>query len=180
MNKRYWEKFYKKFDIKTPSDFAIFCMKYIIEEQKPLIDIGCGNGRDTYYFSRNLKHKVLGIDFAVHPENNGAVFEKCNFLYIKDFGDHSVYSRFFIHSLENLEIIKLFEKVKGLLMLEFRHKGDIPLLYKHKRNLVDGRDIREILLMTGFKIKFYQVSRKLAIFKKEDPLICRIIAKRES
>ena len=55
----YWQSFYKNIrlhkKIDFPSQFAIFC----IGEQKSasnLIEFGCGNARDAYFFSKYYKN----------------------------------------------------------------------------------------------------------------------------
>ena len=59
----YWNKFYKKKSITAESTFAKFTYKKIINKKSTLLDIGCGNGRDSYYFNRKGL-KVTGIDIS--------------------------------------------------------------------------------------------------------------------
>jgi len=69
-NNFYWHQFYskKKEHIKTePTDFAVFAYKYIKDNFKKhsnklkMIDIGCGNGRDTFFF-REKNIDAIGVD----------------------------------------------------------------------------------------------------------------------
>ena len=57
----YWDKYYKK-NLKkaNPSSFAKFVFPFI-KKNKTLIDIGCGNGRDNFFFSKK-KINILGIE----------------------------------------------------------------------------------------------------------------------
>ena len=64
MNKAYWEEFYKSHHDMTPSEFAVFCKKWITPKDR-VIDVGCGNGRDTYFL--NDYSKTEGVDEAVLP-----------------------------------------------------------------------------------------------------------------
>ena len=64
MNKEYWEKIYKENKlIKEASNFASFCYENYISgtSNNTLIDIGCGNFRDTLYFI-NKEMKCISID----------------------------------------------------------------------------------------------------------------------
>ena len=51
-NIEYWNKFYKKAKVQDQSKFALFVYKKIIKLKKKfkMIDVGCGNGRDTIFF----------------------------------------------------------------------------------------------------------------------------------
>jgi len=50
-NKYYWNTFYKNFLINKESSFARFVYKKIkTKKVNKLLDVGCGNGRDTFFF----------------------------------------------------------------------------------------------------------------------------------
>lgn len=50
-NKKYWDDFYKIFLVKEESSFARFVYKKIQNKKiNKLLDVGCGNGRDTFFF----------------------------------------------------------------------------------------------------------------------------------
>ena len=52
MDENYWENYYKSHRNPTASSsFAIFCTKYI-QNSKTLVELGCGNGRDSVFLSR--------------------------------------------------------------------------------------------------------------------------------
>lgn len=178
MNQKYWTEFYKTWDVKTPTSFARFCMEYI-QKDKTLIDVGCGTGRDTYYFAKNGITSI-GVDQSTKPEeSHNAVFYQENFLNF-EFARCQVYGRFFLHAIETLEIVQFIDKCKDLVMLEFRNLGDLPVLYgNHRRNLIDGRSVFTTLTDHNFEVLFYQLSQGLAEYKGENPLICRIIAKKK-
>ena len=71
----YWAKFYKNYNNKEPSNFAIFINNYFKNKNEKLsiLDCGCGNGRDSYFLSNNFN--VMGIDNSNQPDN-----KKCKFL----------------------------------------------------------------------------------------------------
>ena len=62
LNTKYWDKFYKSKNLTTqPSKFAIFCKKKLRKYKGIVYDIGCGNGRDVFFFNKKKIH-CLGID----------------------------------------------------------------------------------------------------------------------
>ena len=60
--KNYWDKYYNKFfpPVK-PTAFALYCKKFLKNYNNILLDIGCGNGRDTIYFNKQ-KINCYGLD----------------------------------------------------------------------------------------------------------------------
>ena len=59
-DKSYWEEYYRKNSKPTqPSSFAKFVSQHI-EENRTLVELGCGNGRDSLYFADKLN--VIAID----------------------------------------------------------------------------------------------------------------------
>ena len=178
MNGIYWKKFYENFKIRTPSDFAQFCLGYFVKHDiKWLIDVGCGNGRDSYYFSRN-GIKVIGVDLSSSPKNSElATFIKASFDHYNEF-NLPVYARFFLHSISDHEILHFIKMAQNYIFLEFRDKEDEPILFKHERNKVDSNIILKLLLRNKFDILYFNKSKGLAKLDGENPLICRIIAKK--
>ncbi len=66
ISEKYWDNTYKTFkgDSKltcNPSTFARFCENFIPEGNNSIVDIGCGNGRDSLYFNR-LGHSIFLLD----------------------------------------------------------------------------------------------------------------------
>ncbi len=58
----YWSRFYAYAHTTLPSPFAA---SIAIELTEPgfIVDLGCGNGRDSVFFAR-LGHRVVGLDFS--------------------------------------------------------------------------------------------------------------------
>ena len=58
----YWDNYYNNITNIEESSFARFVKKRI-KKNSELIDIGCGNGRDSFFFSRNNLN-VTAIDIS--------------------------------------------------------------------------------------------------------------------
>ena len=114
--KSYWDNFYKKNHIIKESNFANFVLKKI--KKKTLVDIGCGNGRDTFFFLKK-GIKALGIDFSktAIKKNNSFISDKfilaniCkDNIKIKKF-DY-IYARFFLHTINYKEENRFLKNIK--------------------------------------------------------------------
>ena len=61
MDIEYWENYYKDNNEPfLPSDFASYVLNKL-DQYSTLVDVGCGNGRDSIFFSKN-NIKTVGID----------------------------------------------------------------------------------------------------------------------
>ena len=176
-----WITFYenKKAPLE-PSSFAKFIMKRGVPGND-LIDLGCGNGRDTYHLAD--RYSALGVDPATCPDKVGwarftqapwqSMAEKIKLADI-------VYSRFFLHSIPPEEVAEIIRLTPRYFVAEARHVGDSPAVYpEHERHYVDGQLLLDILADNGFVVHFYEMGRGLAPYKNEDPLLMRVIAKRK-
>jgi len=124
-DKIYWDGFYShcNFELNSPSSFAEFVIKYfnqfiLNDYVKPfdlkILDIGCGNGRDTYYFADN-GFNIYSIDLsynatAIMKDNIRQNQIKNISVFKQDFTDINeprinfnkydmIYSRFSLHSV---------------------------------------------------------------------------------
>ena len=79
-NLSYWNKFYKNFSLEEETSFANFIAKKV-QPNKKLLDIGCGNGRDTIFFKKNFL-KAVGIDNSKTAINNNKLKNKKIFKYL--------------------------------------------------------------------------------------------------
>ena len=201
MDKEYWEKYYKEARLITaPSQFAVFVVENFSLSGN-LIELGCGNGRDTAYFASHGLN-VLGIDQCNNSVNRlnelnivNAKFEKDDFTNLNSQRKFdNIYSRFTLHSV-NVEserrTIKWAAKAinGGFFAIEVRSTKDDffgkgKLIKKntwftdHARRFVDFKEIKDTLIKNGFSIIFEKESRGLAPYRNEDPVVIRIIAKK--
>lgn len=149
--KGYWNNYYAVKDVPLlPSQFAVFVANEITPTV--VVDIGCGNGRDSLFFARR-RLPVIGIDASqsavdsciakameeyLHdtsfvcsnisdPKLNDVIIEK-----IKGYERGILlYSRFFLHAVDESAQEKLFtlaskilSQYGGCLALEFRTPED--------------------------------------------------------
>lgn len=180
MNKKMWENFYLSEHDQYPTSFAKFAIDFI-PACSEVIDLGCGNGRDSYYLGEK-GNQVKGFDYAFQPKDfNGALFSTANLtsIFKEKCSYDVVYSRFFLHSITANEVRQLLAWSKGLFLAEFRCVGDNPVIYKdHKRTIIYPEFIFETMIDMEYEILYFHKSRGLAVYKEEDPLVGRIVARR--
>ena len=206
MNKKYWNKHYRKFNLNRPSNFAKYCLKYIRKKDRN-IDIGCGNGRDTYFFLKK-GYNFIGIDLSnkaieLNKKNFGNFFFKkdicsksfnLNFKKKKKF--KNVYARFFLHAISLKDQVQFFKNIKkillkdGKVMLEFRTTKDPTMrlgkkislserISTHYRRFIDVDQFDREIILDGFKIIYKKQSFNFAKYKRQKPHICRMILKQK-
>lgn len=181
-NRNYWKEFYKNKHINLPSDFANYTVNSIdfLTENVSIVDIGCGNCRDSKLLAA-YSTDVTAVDYSAwNPSGEYKFIQSDIEDYIKKPCKHDiVYSRFFFHSISDKLIDKILRWTKEGLFAEFRVKGDKPILYtKHKRNFIDSNKFLQKLLELNYEILAFHVGRGLAKYKSEDPLVCRVIARK--
>lgn len=179
--KDYWSNFYKKYNFLEPSDFAIFINNYFKGKKYNVLDCGCGNGRDSYYLSKN--HNVLGIDISNKPKNkNNCTFVLDDFCKYEKKGFDLIYSRFTFHSIENIqqeEFLKNIDK-NSYLSIETRSDklSNIEKVHgeTHYRNYTNITYIQNLLKKYNFEILYIDENNGFAKYKHEDPICIRLIA----
>lgn len=180
--KKYWKEFYMKNE--APEDPSDFALSFLNREQdlskESCFELGAGNCRDSYILNSSFK-KFTAFDYAADAAQPEGITLLCEDLSetLKRKCPGVVYSRFFLHCLSNNEIKKLLDWTQKYFVAEFRIKGDVPVLYKHDRNLVDLSWLLKEMLERNFEFTL-RVGRGLAKHKKEDPLVARIYAKKKN
>lgn len=206
MDKEYWENFYNNQDPSNkPSDFATFCAKKYSIEFGDFYDIGCGNGRDSLFFSTQLI-PTIGIDQCVDAIKKNKVKAteknlKVNFVQ-GDFstfnyekfssGSYSIYSRFTLHAINYEEEEKLFQHLNSSKRLKYFaiearsinddlygkgvRLGMHEYMTTHYRRFIDPNQLKKIL-STNFTIEFFEENKGFAKTELEDPCLIRVIAK---
>ena len=204
----YWNQFYNKEgkNIQNPSDFAQFVLPYL-KSGKRLMDIGCGNGRDSIYFAKN-RILVTGVDASETAieqlqkeqiENGHFVcddFVTCKALYQMQY-DY-FYSRWTIHAISKRQEDELLQNITeslredGLLLVEVRSindelygKGSLVeknayIYNSHYRRFIDKTEFRKKLENLGFEIISEEEKKGFSKTKESDPTLIRIIAKKKN
>lgn len=194
----YWNDFYNNTSnaIDRPSEFAIFVEKILSGKCNQILDIGCGNLRDTQFF-KLLGYDVIGIDQAdvsnIADDHNIKFFQvdvnQINFSniekkFIAQDGCYIAYARFFLHAIKDEVSDKLIKKIiKNIkikaICLEFRTEDDVHLpktFSNHKRYFKNLKHVSDIIKSENrFKEIVSIESRGLSIFQNEDPMIARLI-----
>ncbi|AJI54045.1 class I SAM-dependent methyltransferase [Francisella philomiragia] len=199
-DEKYWNNFYitNKIDDK-PSTFAQYVYSRVIKKLGPnknMLELGCGNGRDSLFFSSNNLY-VDAIDYSKKIIDNLKLMnaKNVNFMFgdftdLSRFKDNSydfIYSRFTFHSIDIESERKVLKgivrliKPGGLFMLEARTKKDqeLPKIFgkDHFRRYLDFLETKDKLQNLGFEILESIESQGLSPYKEEDPFLLRIIAK---
>lgn len=191
-----WGKFYREgLAPKEPTDFCRFIMSLNLQADSA-VDLGCGNGRDTKMLAD--KYITVGIDKYFEPEigirevkeeEDGKINKKMVSIIADDFkyflpmiqNAGIVYSRFFLHSITDEEIINILDNTKKYFCAEFRTTLDEPVLYKdHERNLIDWSWLISTSIIKGFEVLYFYEGRGMAKYKNEDPLVARIVLRRKN
>ena len=203
---KYWDTYYKnrKAPI-SPSSFALFCGENYLDQSCHILEFGCGNGRDSFFFSTN--HTVTAIDEsrvvieAIQSRAHQERISSLNF-FLGEFGRDipglpnevdAVYGRFVLHAMdEDAETRVLSEawrilKNDGKLLLEFRTTKD-PLMAKgrqlgaterftdHYRRFIDFEELLLKLSIIGFDFDYAVENKGLATYGRDDPFVGRIVA----
>jgi len=194
--KAYGESFYAKHRLNNaPSSFAVYVVGKYLKKGSELLELGCGNGRDSVYFS-SKGMQVTAVDQVQEEIDflNDLNYENVEFI-SKDFTELEsnkkydyIYSRFSLHAIDRESEQKLLLLLpslllrNGLFLLEARSKKDISIKKEfgndHYRRYIDFIEIQEQLTSNNMKIIMAKEERGLAKYKKEDPWIIRIIAVR--
>jgi tellurite methyltransferase len=203
--KDYWDNFYQK--RKAPeksSDFSKFCYKYFCKYNKIIYDVGCGNARDTFFF---LKKKIncIGIDSSKKviynlKKNN---YEFKNNFYNADYTKlnydkfskkkYSIYSRFSLHAINSTAESRFLKILENSINLEYvmiecrtiydelygkgKKIGKNQFILGHYRRFIDPKDLLS-RIKKKFIIKFFNISNNFAKYNKENPIVLRIILKK--
>lgn len=203
--KAYWNTFYTKVSTipAVPSQFCVLAATEI-NQSTPIVEFGCGNGRDSAYFSTQ-GFRVFGSDLSKdailknnkEKSSHGAEFFVCDCTNKDHVGsllnmahivneNIVVYNRFFLHSIDAYQE-ELFLKALGehmtkgdKLYMEFRCELDeaLPKVYgkDHYRRYVVTRKMLDFLRSLDFHIEYERTAQGMAKYKNEDPFVSRVIA----
>ena len=204
----YWNDYYaSQRAIREPSMFAKEIAQ-TMEKGKKLLDVGCGNGRDSEYFLREVGLHVTGIDISdkviqilnvQYADEPNAMFVCDDFtraenIYAQQY-DY-IYSRFSLHAInlkqENDFLSNAYKALKtgGRLYVEVRSVkdfifgkgvkvGDDEYIYDgHYRRFLRKEELEQRLMDKGFTIVQSIEDINLAPFGSENPSVIRMVCEK--
>lgn len=193
---QYWDEVYSanKLD-HQPSSFAQYVEEKYLKSDMSLLELGCGNGRDSLFFVEKGQ-QVSALDLSSKTIENLSSLNIQNVEFVnQDFSNLTrfteldyVYSRFTMHSIDEETEKKVFSqlsqvlKVGGLFLMEARSTNDEKLEktfgVDHFRRYLDFQSTVEKLEALNFRVLEKLESQGLSPYKKEDPFLIRIVAQR--
>ena len=139
MDLHYWNNYYKSHRHNaTNSLFSTFVREHYLKPHARLLELGCGNGRDSVYFAKSAIHTTAidQVQSEIDYLNTHFGSESCTFV-CGDFSQLSrldslmppydcIYSRFSLHSITYAQQCELFSQLPrylafgGILAIETR------------------------------------------------------------
>lgn len=205
-NKKYWDNYYNLIEHNAnPSSFAQFISKKFIKKDSYVLEVGSGDGRDTFYLRKKAKH-ILGVDLSniVIKKNRlkskRLGYKNINFINlssshinkIRNKKINFIYARFFIHSInevsediflkilskkfENNTLIAFeFRTIKDVLMKKGKKLSKYERLTDHYRRFINPKKFEKKLKNLKFNILYKKFGINLSKTKNENPHLCRIV-----
>jgi len=202
----HWTHFYgQDRGVPEPSPFASWVAARIPEHVRTVIELGCGNGRDTAAVAGG--RRALGLDYsATAIERNRAVWGESGIEFAQvdvsdaeslatatagcfEDGPVAVYSRFFIHAISDeaeatlLDFLRRALPEGSIVYLEFRTEKDerTPKVFgEHYRRFVDPDALVRRMRRGGhFALEHSERGHGLAVYKDEDPYVARLVLTRQ-
>tara|TARA_A100001011_G_scaffold396408_2_gene494182 strand:+ start:159 stop:749 length:591 start_codon:yes stop_codon:yes gene_type:complete len=193
MDKDHWEKYYQKNNKPfKPSDFSKE-VKNQVQTNHSLIDIGCGNGRDSIFFARNklitkgIDQSEITIKNLKNFENKMLQFECVDILNLENKSYDYGYCRFLLHSIsekeENYLLGWLKDNINKKIFLESRLDEGKNEKQDHYRRPMNLEKFHSKLSKLNIKILDERKSKKFSIYNdsynvsdlKSDPLLVRMV-----
>lgn len=209
----YWNEYYKnqfaqnrmEGGMESPSLFARAMLENYMEKGNALVELGCGNGRDSLYFAENGMN-VTGIDVSevaireLQKRNtNHCIFICDDFVNaeaIYQIQYDYCYSRFTLHAINAEQEAQILDKAykmlksKGFLFIEARSIRDEKygkgqeveknayIHDGHYRRFIDPVELKGKLENLGFAIVEMEESDKFAPSHSERTVCVRVIAQK--
>ena len=158
-----------------PSNFA----KSLNLQGKNILDMGCGNGRDSMFFARN--NAVMGLDLFIEEiqDYRNPTWFRSNiedFIRLNTDEFDTLYARFLFHAIDaelQHNILKwAFKNVKDVYIECRSSKGKQPD-DTHDRRLINSRWLLRECIWIGYNIRYFEENTGFAKYKEEDPVIIR-------
>lgn len=200
MNLDHWNNYYQENSKPfQESDFAKFVLKQLTKNST-IIDIGCGNGRDSIFFAKN-KIKTLGVDQSSVAIKNLKSYESGYLEFqnttVENLNDNKKfdygYARFLLHSLSASEEVNFFKKIKLIarnkIFIENRiYDSETPNQKQlHHRRIESSETLIKKISSYGFEILHSEISNKFSLYNSNykvadlnsNPYLVRLIIRSE-
>lgn len=204
----YWNEYYmSKPDIENPSLFALFIREYL-GEHKSLLELGCGNGRDSIYFAQcGLTVTAIDASDSIIYELENKYLDEDNLQFVCDDFVCSTalymrqydycYSRFTIHAINEEQEAKMIQNIYhslksgGKFFIEVRSihdelcgkgkkVGRNSYIYSgHFRRFIVKEELEAQLINAGFFIEYSEENIGFSPLNDSNPPIIRIIASKK-
>jgi tellurite methyltransferase len=208
MDKNYWELYYSKQNSEyIPSLFAKFVLENFMPKNANLIELGCGNGRDSLFFADNSVNVVAvdqvesEIEFLKHRFDtlNNIRFLAADFTNLSNGNKFNVvYSRFTLHAITTIEEKRVLNWAfnnlftNGFLCIEARgqkneifklgepvtNEPDAFIYNGHFRRFLNLDNLCKSLITLGFTINYANEEKGYAPFNNTDETFLRVIAQK--
>jgi SAM-dependent methyltransferase len=207
----YWESYYRQQGApELPSQFALFVANEVLSGElaapAAVLDIGCGNGRDTLFFAR-LGFAIGALDRSptaialcgerlrreLGPDGNAARLhvgkadgDGLEKLAAEFEGPLLLYSRFFFHAIDETAESLVIERAAtilktrgGALAVEYRTTQDAAstkVTSDHYRRYIDPERFAARVMSAGLKVQWRAEGRGMAKYRTDDAHVARLIA----
>ena len=201
----HWDSYYASGQVPDlPSQFAVFIANEF-PESTAVLDVGCGNGRDSGFFMRQGK-RVVGVDrsqtavdhcrahiggcarFLVGSVEQPQLWDTLAGELQDEGGPLLVYARFFLHAIdEAAETVllngaaRLLADRPGALCIECRTARDRTgekVTPDHYRRYLEPAQLHRRLQGAGFEVDYAIEGFGFAKYKADDAHVLRVIASR--
>lgn len=205
--KKYWDNFYATEQLgieDIPSQFAAFVLSEF-SGKKTIIDIGCGNGRDSFFFSRHIS-RVIGVDASkraidyCNKKRAHLGFDDSEFRCLdlskldscigflesisSELQDSVLYARFILHAIDEgveanfLKLSSIVSEKGGVVAIEFRTHRDAQQQKEtsaHYRRYINPLEFMDRARSAGLNLSYYTEGFGLAKYKNDDAHVARFI-----
>jgi len=191
--RNYWNTYYQIYQmVRPPSPFAVYVKNaYFNDAFIRLLDVGCGNLRDTQYFAETAD--VTSVDFVNLPNSltDGARYIQDDIVNAIQYNkiqalQDVIYMRFFLHAVsyekgENaIQVCDKVLKQGGLICIEVRSDDQSNILKDatadHSRWLYTQERLKSVL--QGYDLLEIKEEKGFSPVPREDPLLIRAIARK--
>jgi SAM-dependent methyltransferase len=210
-NGGYWDSYYRQQGVpELPSQFALFVANEVMTGElaapAAVLDIGCGNGRDTLFFARlgfavgaldrseaaialcgeRLRRELGPAAAEARMHTGNADAGGLEALAAEFQGPLLLYSRFFFHAIDELAEAQVIGRAAailkhrgGALAVEYRTTEDAAatkVTSDHYRRFIDPDAFAARVAAAGLAVQWRAEGRGMAKYRADDAHIARLIA----